>query len=105
MKPRTPAQVLLLGALTVAFLDGLDAVLIWAVRGVSPVRVFQGIAAGFFGRATFEGGTATAAIGVAVHVLVATGVVLVAYVAGLRWRVLIVHPLVYGPMYGVLVYL
>jgi hypothetical protein len=104
VKTRSPVSILALGALAVAVLDGLDAVLVWGARGVSPLRVFQGIAAGFFGRATFQGGAATALAGVGVHVLVASGVVLVCYAAWSRWRALNRHPLLYGAAYGVCVY-
>lgn len=101
----SPGQVLAVGALTVALVDGLDAVLVWGLRGVAPSRVFQGIAAGFFGRASFQGGAATVAIGIAVHVLVASSAVIAFYLASSRWRSLIRHPFLWGAVYGVAVYL
>lgn len=105
MKLNSAAAVVALGALTVAVLDGLDAVIFFGLRGVAPGRVFQGIAAGLLGRASFQGGAATIALGVGIHVLVATTVVVTFYVAASRWRVLANHPFLYGPLYGVLVYL
>lgn len=97
--------MLAFGALTVAVIDGLDAVLFWAFRGVGAVRVFQGIAAGFYGRSTFQGGLATAAVGAVVHLLVASAVVVAFYLAASRLRVLARHPYACGSLYGVLVYL
>jgi hypothetical protein len=101
----TPARALLFGTLTVAVLDITDAIVFWALRGAHPIRVFQGIAGGFFGRATFEGGIRTALIGAAVHVLVSFSVVSVYYLASGRLALLARRPWVFGPIYGLLVYL
>jgi hypothetical protein len=100
----SPARVLAAGALTVAVVDGLDAIVFWALRGVRPGRVFQGIAAGFYGRASFQGGGATVALGIAVHALVASSVVVAFYLAASRWRSLVRRPFLAGPLYGLVVY-
>src|SRR5262245_50561961 len=101
----TPARAVLFGALTVAVLDITDAIVFWALRGAHPIRVFQGIAGGFFGRATFEGGIRTALIGACVHVLISFSVVSVYYLASGRLAFLARRPWVFGPIYGLLVYL
>lgn len=60
-------------ALVVALLDGLyPIVLYWHVLGfATPRRVFQSVASGLLGKASFEGGTATALLGVACHLTIA----------------------------------
>ena len=75
----TAIRAILSGALIVALLDGLYAVIL-ALRGVTPDRVFQGVAAGVLGREAFRGGMATAALGLGLHVFIAL-VVVATYVA------------------------
>ena len=105
MTLRTPGPLLVLGGLTVALVDGLDAVIVSRTRGIGAGRVFQGIASGLLGRASFDGGAASIALGVGVHVTIAIAAVLVLYTAAARWPALTRRPWVTGPAYGVLVYL
>jgi hypothetical protein len=100
----TPARALLLGGLTVGALDGLDALVFFGLRGVSPARLFQGIASGLLGRSAFEGGMATAVLGVLLHFFIAFAVVAMYHVAARRIPGLIRQPWIYGPLYGLLVY-
>jgi hypothetical protein len=104
MAKLTAARAILYGTLTVAFLDGLYAVIVFGIRGVRADRVFQGIAAGLLGRDAFRGGLTTAGLGLALHVFIALVVVVVYYAVSARMRILRSRPLVYGPIYGVLVY-
>ncbi len=100
----TPAHAVLLGGLTVAVLDGLDALVFFGLRGVSPARLFQGIASGLLGRSAFEGGMATAFLGVLIHFFIAFAVVITYHFAARRIPRLTRRPLIYGPLYGLLVY-
>jgi hypothetical protein len=100
----TPARALLLGGLTVGVLDGLDALVFFGLRGVSPARLFQGIASGLLGRLAFEGGMATALLGVLLHFLIAFAVVTTYHVVARRIPGLTRRPWIYGPLYGLLVY-
>ena len=87
----SPGRAVGYGALTVAVLDGLDAIVFFGLRGVSPTRIFQGIAAGLLGRqAAIQGGVATAMLGVALHFVVALGIVSTYYAASRKIRVLTV---------------
>jgi hypothetical protein len=52
------------GGLSVGALDGLAAPVSSALRGVGPVRVFQYVASGLLGPASFGGGRATSLLGV-----------------------------------------
>jgi len=64
---------ILLTALAVAIADGLFPIIVnfnrlhWA----APRRVFQSVAAGVLGRASFDGGTSTALLGLALHCTIA----------------------------------
>jgi uncharacterized membrane protein YagU involved in acid resistance len=102
----TSTEAIVYGTLAVGTLDILDAILFYRLRSnVSPTRIFQSIASGLLGKASFSGGIATAALGLGLHYLIAFSVV-AAYLVASRWWTRLRHdPLVYGPIYGVLVYL
>lgn len=85
-------------------LDGLSAVILYKVRGLTQTRGFQGIAAGLMGKAAFDGGTATALLGVAMHFCVALGVTLVFFMASRKVAFLTEHPAISGVLYGAVVY-
>jgi len=100
----SPAKAIAFGALTVGTLDILDAFIYFYIRsGARPMRILQGIAAGLLGRtAAIQGGVKTAALGLALHFLIATCIVTVYFLASrvipvLRRRTLICG-VIYGPM-------
>lgn len=93
------------GALAVGVLDGLDAILVWALRGVGPQRVFQGVAAGLLGPEAFQRGAPAAALGLALHFLIATAVVAVYVLASRALPALLRRPVACGAAYGVGVWL
>jgi len=99
-----PAREIALGTLVVGTLDALDAILFWARKGATPIRIFQSIAAGLLGRASFDGGLPTAALGAATHFFIAFAVVVTYYLASRRFGVLIRRPVLCGLAYGVLVF-
>jgi hypothetical protein len=68
------------------------------------VRVFQYVAGGLVGPASFEGGRATFLLGVAIHCLVAFSAAAVYYLASLKLPPLIRRAAWCGPLYGVAVY-
>ena len=41
----------LYGTIVVGTLDAIDAIVVFGLRGSTPIRVFQGIASGWLGRA------------------------------------------------------
>ena len=87
-------------------LDAIDAFVFFGLRsGATPVRIFQGIASGWLGRAAFTGGLRTAALGVATHYGVAFGIVLTYFVVSRRVRLLTRHPIPCGVVYGLLAWL
>lgn len=99
-----PAPTLIMGGLTVGLLDGLDAILFFGQRGVSPIQIMQSIASGLLGRAAYQGGVATAVLGTILHFGIALAVVVVYYLASRQLPALTSQPVIFGPLYGLLVY-
>jgi len=98
------SRAVLYGTLVVGALDAIDAIVFFGLRGVAPGRIFQSIAAGLLGRAAFQGGLVTAALGVLLHFFIAFAIVTTFVVASARVRVLTRHAVAAGVVYGVLVY-
>jgi len=93
------------GGVVVGILDLADAFIFFGLRGVAPIRICQSIAAGLLGRSAFDGGWASALLGVALHFLIATIIVAVLVLASQRVRVLADYPWIVGPIYGIVVFL
>ena len=82
-------------------LDGLDAAIVLGVIGGPGVkRVFQYIASGVLGPASFQGGWATAGLGVALHFTIATGAATTYYLLSRPLPVLVRKPALCGPIFG-----
>src|SRR6266508_4482116 len=86
------------GGLVVGILDGL-------ILGVKPLRIFQSVAAGLLGRASYDGGVSTFLFGLLLHFVVATCIAAVYYAASLKLPVLIRHAVASGLIYGLIAYL
>lgn len=71
-------------------------------RGV--LKVWQGVASGWIGKAAGEGGLATAALGVLTHFGIATCMAAVYALAATRLPILYRRWLVCAPLYGVILY-
>jgi hypothetical protein len=98
-------QAILLGSLAVGVLDISDAILFTWFRGGSATRMLQGIASGLLGPGSFQGGPATAVLGLVLHFIIATGATTVFVLASLRVPALLERPFVWGPIYGLVVYI
>ena len=86
-------------------LDITSAFILSYPKGVGPIRVLQGVAAGLVGReAAIKGGLATAGLGLAIHFFIAFVVATVFYVASRKLVFLTRHPVISGLLYGVVVY-
>jgi hypothetical protein len=105
MKNSRPFRAILTAGLVVGVLDISSAFVIWWQRGVGAPRGLQGIAAGLLGGSAFDGGLATAGLGLALHFFVAFVVVSVFYLASRKIGFLTNHPFVSGVLYGIGVYL
>jgi hypothetical protein len=104
MRTLSGVKAVVYGGLVVGGLDALDAVVVFGLRGATPARVFQGIAAGLLGRATFQGGLRTALLGLAIHFFIAFSIVAVYSIASRYLPLLARRPVPCGALYGVLVY-
>jgi hypothetical protein len=99
-------ETILLGGLIAGALDGLDAVLFYGLAfGVTPTALFQHIASGLLGARSFRGGWYTTVLRIGLHFSIAIGAAAVYYVASLVVPVLFRKPWIYGPTFGLLVYL
>jgi len=96
---------ILAAGLVAGTLDIAAAIALTLARGGRIVRMLQGIASGLLGRAALEGGPGTAAIGLLLHFVIATGAAAVYYAASRRLSVLVDRPVLSGLAYGVVVYL
>jgi hypothetical protein len=85
-------------------MDISAAFLTWVPKGVSPGRLLQGIASGLLGPASFRGGPATSALGLAIHFLIAFTAAGVFYGASRRLPALLDHPWLAGVGYALVVY-
>jgi uncharacterized membrane protein YagU involved in acid resistance len=95
---------IVLGGLAAGTLDILAAITIWYVRGAAPTRVLQGVAAGLLGRASFDGGSGTAALGLFLHFTIAFIITAIYYAVSRRMSFLIDHPIWSGLIYGAIVF-
>lgn len=96
---------IVLGGLIAGVVDITVADVMSVMNGGSPLRMLQGIATGLLGMASFRGGLATAALGLACHFSITLGAA-AAYYAVSRWlRVMVREPVVCGLLYGVPIYL
>ena len=102
--PATPAHPILTGGLIAGVLDITAAIVIHAFRGVAPIRILQSVASGLLGPAAFTGGGKTAALGLALHFLIATTAAAVYFLASRKLPALVRSPQLWGSLYGVAVW-
>jgi hypothetical protein len=102
---RSSLLPILLGGLVVGALDITEPMVFWHFRaGTAPARILQSVAGGLLGRATFNGGWKTAALGLGLHVFIATSVTTVFVLASRRWTLLTRRWMGCGVLYGLGVY-
>ena len=99
-------QNLILAGLIAGTLDIAYACLFWSIKVDLPAtRIFQSVAAGLLGPASFDGGLATATLGLALHFAIALAMSAAYFFAAAKWGLLWRRPLVFGAVYGSLLYL
>jgi hypothetical protein len=95
----------LAGGLVAGTLDIIYACVYWAIKRDVPVeRILQSVAAGLLGKAAFEGGAGTAALGLALHFVIAISMAITYYVVARRWAFLRDQTVAAGLIYGLLLY-
>jgi hypothetical protein len=87
-------------------LDCIYATVTWGfILGDDPAGVWQSVAAGLLGKASYQGGAATAALGLALHFFIAFVMALVYVRASRRLPVLSARPWIMGMLYGAVLFL
>ena len=103
-RPSGAVPSILWGGLVAGVLDITDAFVVYALRGVSPVKILQSIASGLLGPSAYSGGGPTAALGLFLHFVIAFGAATTYSLASLKIPALLRHPVRYGLAFGVGVY-
>jgi hypothetical protein len=104
MRRYSPGVAILLGGLIAGTLDILYAIGFSAMRGTPPPRLLQFVASGLLGSASFEGGTATAMLGLLLHYLMMLLIAAIFYGVSRQLPFLARKPVLWGPVFGFLVY-
>lgn len=97
-------RAILWGGLAAGALDAVDGVIAFGTQGLNPIQVLQYIASGLLGKASFEGGLATAGLGTILHFFIAF-VAAAVYVGAGQWiSALKRQAVTFGLLYGAGVY-
>jgi hypothetical protein len=98
---RSARRAILWGGLTCGVLDITSAVIISLENKGSPIRMLQGIAGAVLGPVTFEGGFATAALGLTMHFGVAFAATAIFYWLSRRIPAMVEWAVPSGLLFGV----
>ena len=104
VQKRGASAAILVGGCIAGALDLTFALVLYGLRGVKPIRVPQTIASGLLGPKAYDGGVATAILGVVLHFVIAIGAAAVFYMASRKLRFLTEKPIVWGPVFGAGIY-
>jgi hypothetical protein len=100
-----PWTLVVAGGVVAGTLDIVYAIVYWAIRmGLPARRILQSVASGLLGEASFAGGAATAALGLALHYGIAISMAVAYYLVSRRVPVLVRSPLALGAAYGLFLY-
>ena len=75
-------------------------IMVYALRGIGPERVFQSVASGWLGKAAFTAGWQAAVLGFVSHFFIVCVFALIYVMASRRITVLARQPVVFGALYG-----
>ena len=105
MKRSRALPTIALAGLIAGILDITSAFVIAGIKGTGSLRMLQGIASGLLGQRSFEGGMATAGLGLGIHFLIAFTAAAVFYASSRKFSWLTQHAVVSGLLYGIAVYI
>jgi uncharacterized membrane protein YagU involved in acid resistance len=97
--------LVVLGGLVAGALDLTFAFVFYGLQGAAPGRILQGIASGILGKASFQMGAASVALGAFCHFFTSVCAAFVYYFASGRFAFLTRHIVISGAVFGVLVFL
>lgn len=92
------------GGLICGVLDIGYAFALYGARGISPIRLLDGIARGLIGLAALRGGAAAALLGLLLHFTIAFGAAVTYCLASRKFTWMIRHAFASGLLFGVAVY-
>lgn len=95
-------KAVFIGGLLAGVIDIAYAILVYSPR--HPVRIFQSVGSGIFGRNSFKMGAKSAIVGLLCHFTIAIGAAAVYYLASRKISFMIQHAVLAGMIYGALVY-
>jgi hypothetical protein len=87
-----------------AAVDFVYATALGLINGRGPLKVWQGVASGWLGKAARDGGLASAGLGLATHIGIATCMAGAYALAATRLPILYRRPLLMGALYGLPLY-
>src|SRR5262245_31456269 len=95
-----PFDTIVLGGLTAGVLDIADAFIVTTINGGTPVRVLQTIASGVLGRESYQGGAASAALGLVLHFVIAFSAASAFFLISRLLPAVLRRPVVSGMTFG-----
>jgi hypothetical protein len=104
MRQFSALSAILIGGAIAGACDITYAITFWAFRGVPATRVLQSVASGLLGAPAFNGGLATAAIGLLLHFFIAFLAATIFYLAAKAIPMLTRRALLFGILYGFAIY-
>jgi hypothetical protein len=97
-------KTILLAGVIAGLLDITAAVVTTILREKPPLRMLQSIASGLLGLNSYNGGLKTAAFGLLLHFIIATGWAAVFYAVSRKVGFLVRQPIISGLLYGIFVF-
>jgi hypothetical protein len=106
MNARSHAIAMVLAGGIVAGVLGISyAGMYWSIKADVPAqRIFQSVASGLLGKASFQGGTQTAALGLGLHFFITLMMSAAYYLVARRVPLLVERPWLCGALYGLALY-
>jgi uncharacterized membrane protein YagU involved in acid resistance len=98
-------MAILWGGASCAILDGAASTVAFGLKGVKPPQVWQGVASGLLGPESFRRGNASVTLGLLFHCLIAFVAAAVFTEVSPHFPFLVVHYLISGAVFGVMVFL
>ena len=98
------ARLVILAGVVGATCDITYAILYYGWRGISAERILQTVASGLLGKASYDGGWPTAALGLACHYAIVIVAAALFHAVARRWDWLRREPVTAGLAYGVAIY-
>lgn len=97
-------RAILWGGFICGCLDITAALVVYGAFGLRPLPLLQGIAGGLLGPRTFDGGLATALLGLSCHFVIAFSAAAIYVAVSRSVPILLDHAFIFGPLYGIAVY-